>query len=152
MDSGIFVASTENEYLFSVESVSTKEISFETIVWDDMTNKEKPLEPEKDRFNPDVKLSETFILAGSAYQSSISNNNQLKYKLNSHIKESAIINEKFVIVDEDDTKAVLSIPNFEDEMSQAVAINRLSDYGRANPHDKRNLKVVSSSDLVEVVT
>jgi hypothetical protein len=150
MDSGVFFASTQTEILFSIESVSSKEISYETIVWENMANKEDPIKPEEDRFVPNANLSQIFGLAGAAYHASVSNSNELKYKMNNHdAKESTLVKEKFVIVD-DNNMAVVSIPMFEGEMSQSIAINRLRDYRKANPQDKRNLKVVSSFDVVEV--
>ena len=48
--------------------------------------------------------------------------------------------------------AVRELPTLEGEMSQSVAINRLKDYKKANPQDKRNLNVVSKFELVEVAS
>ena len=43
------------------------------------------------------------------------------------------------------------VPIFDGELSQSVAINKLTDYRKANPHDKRNLSVISSFEKLEVI-
>jgi hypothetical protein len=80
----------------------------------------------------------------------VSNSNKLKYQLKHHVRQSApaLLNEKFVIIDEDKNTVVESI--FKGELIRSVAINKLADYRKANPKDKRNLNVISSFELPEV--
>ena len=71
MDSGVFFTSSEKEVEFSVESASYKEISYETIVLENIANKDDikrtKKDPENDRFFLNVIMSQTFLLAGAAY-------------------------------------------------------------------------------------
>jgi hypothetical protein len=154
MDSGVFFTSAEKEVEFSVESTSYKEISYETIVLENIANKEDikrtKKDPENDRFFLNAIMSQTFLLPGAAYSSSVANSNKLKYEVKNHVNDSTLVKEKFVIVDEDENMAVKEVPTLEGQMSQSVAINKLKDYKKANPQDKRNLNVVSTFELVEV--
>ena len=147
MDSGVFFTSTENEVLFT--KVSHKDIIYETKLLENISNKENIRRTKiKESFSPDTVLSQTFLLASAAYQNSLSNNNKLKYELKHRARESLLVNEKFVIVDEDEKMA--EVQEFEGKLSQSVAINRLRDYRKANPQDKRNLTVISSFEKLEV--
>jgi hypothetical protein len=149
MDSGVFYASQggREEVAFSFESASSKEIEYETILLENMANKEEGIKRTKIEGLPalNTMLLQTLILAGKSYHTTVSNSNRLKYQLKHHARDSTLVNEKFVIVDEDGNPVEESISK--DELSRSVAINKLADYRRANPQDKRNLNVISEFEL-----
>ena len=62
-----------------------------------------------------------------------------------HHARVTLDNEKFVIVDEDENLVEESISK--GELSRSVAKNKLADYRKANPQDKRNLSVISAFEL-----
>ena len=148
MDSGVSFVSPEQELLFSDKSLSHKEISYETKIFEDMANmNKKPVTPPgKEPFKLDAKLTEALILAGAAYHSSVSNSNKLKYEPMNHAKEVTLREEKFIIVDQDNENIEMALKP-ENQMSQAAAINKLMVDKKRNPQDKRNLKVLSRFEL-----
>ena len=79
-----------------------------------------------------------------SYQNVITNNDTKKYQLDHLTTAVNIINERYVIVDEDENLA--EIP-FEAEMSQAIALNALQDYKKKSLQDKRNLKVIPVTEV-----
>jgi hypothetical protein len=90
-------------------------------------------------------LSQTLILAGISYHTTVSNSNRLRYQLKHHAKDSTLVNEKFVIVNEDENIVDGSISK--GELSKAVALNKLADHRKAKPQDKRKLNVISAFEL-----
>ena len=147
MDSGVFYASHgKEEVAFSFESASSKEIEYETILLENMANKEDIRRTKIEGLTAlNTMLSQTLILAGISYRTRVSNSNRLKYHLKHHARDSTLVNEKFVIVDEDENIVDESISK--GELSRAVVINKLEDHRKANPQEKRNLSVISAFEL-----
>jgi hypothetical protein len=147
MDSGVFYASQgREEVAFSFESASSKEIEYETILLENMANKEDIRRTKIEGLQAlNTMLSQTLILAGISYHTTVSNSNRLRYQLKHHAKDSTLVNEKFVIVNEDENIVDGSISK--GELSKAVALNKLADHRKANPQDKRKLNVISAFEL-----
>jgi hypothetical protein len=150
LDSGISDASAGEQVSCHMDSVSFKEMEYETRILSNFNNKDDIISKKEEthKFSVNVSQVQTFLLASAAYSASMSNNNRKKYQLDYRSVATSIRNEKFVIVDEDNNLEKILLG---EEMSQASALNLLQQRKRINHADKRNLKVISDYEVKEAL-
>jgi hypothetical protein len=146
MDSGVFFSTHGGEQISSdMDSASRKEMSYETIILSNIKNKDDIVRKKGDIFSVNVLCAKSFCLASSAYANSISNNNRRQYTHEYPPVATNITNERFAIVDEGNNLAEIQLG---EHVNQASALNLLQQYKKNNPHDKRNLNIVSVYEMV----
>jgi hypothetical protein len=155
MDSGLVLGLEVKDAFIDSKSASHKSMEYDTIIIRNMGKHDEEL--TLSLFSPSASHTRTFELVGAAYQTVLKNDSRLRYN-SGHNDEDGKVSftvEKFFIVDQDlnivTDKEFLDNEGKAQKFSQAMAMNKLQDFKKANPFDKRNLQVISAFELQEAV-